>query len=181
MCNIGLTCILRVLGPRDNFLRCSRAWIRSQSELNSGQLKFLPLSVRCPRCASAETMQMPRLALSNSLKRFGRWHSLDTTVVSICGVQQHKYKAHLYGHLACHNDRHRIIRPDPVGSSDPRVESNLDQHQELTSDDVFVDRYSIYVLSDPLATLPTPSVPYPSTLYSMPAAFSPLSRLMPRA
>ncbi|KAN0123284.1 hypothetical protein V8E52_002616 [Russula decolorans] len=75
---------------------------------------------------------------------------------------------------------HPSSRSGPVGSSDPRVENNLDQHQEITSDDVSVDSNSIYVLSDPPAALPTaPSVPYPSTSCSMPAAFSPLSRPMP--
>jgi hypothetical protein len=75
---------------------------------------------------------------------------------------------------------HPSSRSGPVGSSDPRVESNLDQHQEITSEDVPVDSHSIYVLSDPPAALPTtPSVPYPSTSCSTPAAFSPLSRLMP--
>jgi len=74
---------------------------------------------------------------------------------------------------------HPSSRSGPVGSSDP-VESNLDQHQEITSDDVSVDSHSIYVLSDPPAALPTtPSVPYPSISCSTPAAFSPLSRPMP--
>jgi hypothetical protein len=48
---------------------------------------------------------------------------------------------------------HRSSRSGPVGSSDPRVEGNLDQNQEITSDDVSVDCHSIYVLSDPPATL----------------------------
>lgn len=75
---------------------------------------------------------------------------------------------------------HPSSRSGPVGSSDPRVESNLDQHQEITSDDVSVDSYSIYVLSDPPAVPPaTPSVLYPNTSCSTPAAFSPLSRPTP--
>lgn len=66
------------------------------------------------------------------------------------------------------------------GSSAPRVESNLDQHQGITSEDVSVDSHFIYVLSDPPAALPTtPSVPYPSTSCSTHAAFPPLSRPMP--
>ena len=77
---------------------------------------------------------------------------------------------------------HPSSRSGPLGSSDPRVESNLDQHQEITSDDdVSVDSNSIYVLSDPpAAALPTtPSVLHPSTSCSTPATFPPLSRPMP--
>jgi hypothetical protein len=74
---------------------------------------------------------------------------------------------------------HPTSRSGPVGSSNPRVENNLNQHQEIISDDVSVDTYSTYVLSDPHAALPTPSVPYPNTSCSTPAAFSPLSRLIP--
>jgi hypothetical protein len=75
---------------------------------------------------------------------------------------------------------HPSSRSGPVVSSDSRVESNLNQHHEIASDDVSVESHSIYVLSDPPAALPTPSVPYPSTSCSTPAAFSPLSTLMPK-
>jgi hypothetical protein len=65
-----------------------------------------------------------------------------------------------------------------LGSSDPRIEGNLDQQQEITSD-VSDDSWSIYVLSDPPSALPTPAAPHPSTCSTC-AAFYPPSRLMPR-
>jgi len=64
------------------------------------------------------------------------------------------------------------------GSSDPRIESNLDQRYEITSD-VSDDSWSIYVLSDPPSALPTPAAPHLCTCSTC-AAFYPPSRLMPR-
>ena len=65
-----------------------------------------------------------------------------------------------------------------VESSDPQFESNLDQHQEITSD-ASADSCSIYLLSDPPSALPAPAAPHPSTC-STSAAFPPPSRLKPR-
>lgn len=65
-----------------------------------------------------------------------------------------------------------------VESSDPQFESNLDQHQEITSD-VSADSCSIYLLSDPPSALPAPAAPHPSTCSTY-AAFPPPSRLKPR-
>ena len=69
---------------------------------------------------------------------------------------------------------HPNYRSGLVGSLGPRVESNLKQHQDISSDDVSVDNYSIYVVTcflAPAALLPRPC----STL----AAFSSLSMTMP--
>ncbi|KAF8501116.1 hypothetical protein F5888DRAFT_1679221 [Russula emetica] len=107
-----------------------------------------------------------------------------------CGVQLHKYNEYstrlhsTASHKMTATEYYLRVQSHPSsrsGSSNPRVESNIDQHQEITTDDVSVDTHSIYVLSDPPAVFPIPSVPYrSSTSCSTPAAFSPLSRLMPR-
>ena len=69
-----------------------------------------------------------------------------------------------------------------VESSDSQFESNLDQHQEITSD-VSADSCSIYLLSDPPSALPALAAPHPntrSTHAALPPPGPPLSRLKPR-